>query len=98
MVASDSMLCVPNTENLISGEVVMKSAQDGKRPYQTGSLNRASNGRILAQGQVRPRLTIAASVRFQSPAQMYLAEDNDVVHTFTPDRSDQPFDYAILPR
>jgi hypothetical protein len=28
---------------------------------------------------------------------MHLAQDNDVVHTFTPDRSDQPFK-AILPR
>src|SRR6202790_1929603 len=29
---------------------------------------------------------------------MHLAQENDVVHTFTPDRSDQPFDKAILPR
>src|SRR5262245_31375062 len=28
---------------------------------------------------------------------MRLAQDNDVVHTFTPDRSDQPFGKAILP-
>src|SRR6266481_428036 len=63
-----------------------------------GSLNRARNGRILDQGQVRPRLIIVASVRSQNPAQMCLVQDNDVVHTFTPDRSDQPFDNAILPR
>src|SRR6266481_446300 len=63
-----------------------------------GSLNRARNGRILVQGQVRPRLIIVASVRFQNPAQMCLAQDNDVVHAFTPDRSDQPFGKAILPR
>src|ERR1700682_5234554 len=29
---------------------------------------------------------------------MSLAQDNDVVLTFTPDRSDQPFGNAILPR
>ena len=29
---------------------------------------------------------------------MRVAEDNEVVHTFTPDRSDQPFGKAILPR
>ena len=29
---------------------------------------------------------------------MHLAQDNDVVHTFTSDRSDQPFGRAILPR
>jgi hypothetical protein len=28
---------------------------------------------------------------------MCLAEYNDVVHTFTPDRSDQPFGKAVLP-
>src|SRR5216684_5036580 len=29
---------------------------------------------------------------------MHLAQDNDVIHTFTPDRSDQPFGISILPR
>jgi hypothetical protein len=29
---------------------------------------------------------------------MRLAQDNDVVHTFTPDQSDQPFGKTILPR
>ena len=29
---------------------------------------------------------------------MHLAHDNDVVHTLPPDRSDQPFGKAILPR
>jgi hypothetical protein len=29
---------------------------------------------------------------------MNLAQDNDVIHTFTPDRSGQPFGKAILPR
>jgi len=28
---------------------------------------------------------------------MRLAQDNDVVHTLTSDRSDQPFDNAVLP-
>ena len=75
----------------------MKSAQDGKRPDHTGSLNRARYGRILTEGQVRPRLVIVASVRLQNPAQMRLAQDNGVVQKLTPDRSDQPFDDAILP-
>jgi hypothetical protein len=37
-------------------------------------------------------------VGFQNRAQMRLAQDNDVVHTLTPDRSDQPFGKAVLPR
>src|SRR5260370_36254228 len=29
---------------------------------------------------------------------MFLVQDNDVVQTLAPDRSDQPFDKAVLPR
>src|SRR4030081_2251808 len=36
-------------------------------------------------------------VRSQNLTQMHLAQDNDVVHTLTPDRSDQPFGKAVLP-
>src|SRR6204780_652370 len=41
---------------------------------------------------------VIISKGFQNSAQMRLAQDNDVVHAFTPDRSDQPFGKAILPR
>src|ERR1700733_3157218 len=40
---------------------------------------------------------IIVGVGFQDPTQMDLAQDNDVVQTLTPDRSDQPFDKAVLP-
>src|SRR5258707_11379231 len=40
---------------------------------------------------------VIASIGSRDSAQMRLAQDNDVVHTFTPDRSDQPFGKAILP-
>src|SRR3979490_460156 len=42
-------------------------------------------------------LVVIASIGFQDPMQMHLAQDNDVVHTLTPDRPDQPFGKAILP-
>ena len=42
-------------------------------------------------------IIIIAGVRFQNSAQMCLAHDNEVVHTFTPDRADQPFGKSILP-
>src|ERR1700726_2466010 len=42
-------------------------------------------------------VVVVGGVRFQNSAQMRLAQDNDVVHTFTPDRSDQPFGKSILP-
>src|ERR1700721_2752631 len=41
---------------------------------------------------------VIVSIGFKNPTQMRLAQDNDVVPTLTPDRSDQPFGKAILPR
>src|ERR1700746_3670304 len=43
-------------------------------------------------------IVVIVGVTFQSSAQMRFAEDNDVVQTLTPDRSDQPFGKAVLPR
>src|SRR4030081_3727783 len=47
---------------------------------------------------MRSDAIVIVGVGFQDPTQMHLAQNNDVVHTFTPDRSDQPFGKAILPR
>src|ERR1035438_9379314 len=47
---------------------------------------------------MRSDAIVIVGVGFQNSAQMHLAQDNDVVHTLTPDRSDQPFGKAILPR
>src|ERR1039458_430687 len=46
---------------------------------------------------MRSDAIILVGLRFQNSAQMRLAQDNDVVHTLTPDRSDQPFGKSILP-
>jgi hypothetical protein len=94
--SSKDPLCVPKTLNPTI--VVMKSAQDGVRTYETGSLNRPRNRRIFVKGSMSPDAVVVASVRFQNSAQMCLAQDNDVVQTLPPDRSDQPFSKAILPR
>src|SRR6202021_3461108 len=42
-------------------------------------------------------VVVVGGVRFQNSAQMRLAQDNDVVNTFAPDRSNQPFGKSILP-
>ena len=44
---------------------------------------------------MRSEAIIIVGARFQNSAQMHLAQDNDVVHTFTLDRSDQPFAKSI---
>src|SRR6202048_3938591 len=47
---------------------------------------------------MRSHLAIVAIVRFQNSPQMCLAQSNDVTQTLAPDRSDQSFSEAILPR
>src|ERR1700679_1072397 len=46
---------------------------------------------------MRSDAVVIISIGFQNSAQVRLAQDNDVVHALTPDRSDQPFHKAILP-
>src|SRR5260370_1396922 len=46
---------------------------------------------------MRSDAIVIVGVGFQDPTQMHLAQDNHVVYTLTPDRSDQPFGKAVLP-
>src|ERR1700692_818682 len=47
---------------------------------------------------MRCNAIVIGRIVFQNPAQMVLAQDNEMVQTLAPDRSDQPFGKAILPR
>ena len=77
---------------------MVKPAQDGVRTYETGSLNRPRIRRSFVWRPMCSDAIVVASVRFQNSAQMCLAPNNDVIQTLAPDRSDQPFGKAILPR
>ena len=45
---------------------------------------------------MRSNAVVIGRIVFQNPAQVFLAQDNDVVQTLAPDRSDQPFGKAIV--
>ena len=47
---------------------------------------------------MRSDAVVIISIGFQNSAQMHLAQDNDVVQTFPPDRTDRPFTISVLPR
>src|ERR1700682_4533279 len=47
---------------------------------------------------MRSHAVVIVRIVFQNPTQMFLVQDNDVVQTLAPDRSDQPFGKAVLPR
>jgi hypothetical protein len=46
--------------------------------------------RILTQGQMGPEFIVIVGVGLKDPAQMGLAEDDDVIEAFAADRADQP--------
>ena len=85
-------------ENSNSAILMMQCAKNRVGGNAAVELNRTRDWSIFVQRQVRSRFIVVANVIFQNLTQMSLAQDNDVVHTFTPDRSDQPFGNAILPR
>src|SRR6202048_749332 len=76
---------------------MMKSAKDGVRNYGAGSLNRTRDRRILVQRPMRANAVVIGRIVFENSAQMCLAQNDDVVQTLAPDRSDQPFGKAVLP-
>ena len=47
---------------------------------------------------MRPDFIVIAGVGRKDPAQTGLAEDDDVIEAFPPDRSDQPLRVPVLPR
>ena len=53
--------------------------------------------RVLVDRKVRASLVIVGRVRSQQMAEMPLAEHDNVVKTFPPDRTDCPFTISVLP-
>src|ERR1700736_6999006 len=47
---------------------------------------------------MRSHAVIIVRIVFQNPSQVFLVQGNDVVQPLAPDRSDQPFGKAVLPR
>ena len=86
------------TENLSPDVVVMKSAKDGVRFDASGPLNRARDRRIFIQCPVRSDVVVIAGVSFQNPTKVCLTPDHDMIDALAPDRSDQSFGKAVLPR
>jgi hypothetical protein len=69
----------------------MKSAKDRVWTNDSGPLNGARDRRIFIQWSVRSDVVVITSIGSQDSAQMRLAQDDEMVHTLAPDRSDQPF-------
>jgi hypothetical protein len=58
---------------------------------------RLPEGASLRSAQVGPDLVVIVHVALHDPAKLLLAGDDDVIETFSPDRTDHPFNITVLP-
>ena len=64
---------------------MMQSAKDRPRGDLAGPLNRTTERRILAEGEMRSNVIIIGGVSRKDPTQIGLAEDDDVIEAFAAD-------------
>ena len=92
-------LCV--YRKLDSAIMMMKAAEDGRRYDVAPALDGSMDRRILVEGPMSPQLVIVGNSRQHTSSESGadgLPQDDDMVYTLAPDRSDQPFGKAVLPR
>ena len=76
---------------------MMKSAEKRPRGEVTEPLDRPTVRRILVQRQMRSEFVVIAGVGGKDSTQMGVADDDDVIEAFPPDRADQSLRMPILP-
>jgi len=76
---------------------MMKSAEDWLRNSLANPLDGTTEWRILAEGEMCPDVIIIVGVGGKDPAQMGLAEDDDMIEAFAADRADQSLRMPVLP-
>jgi hypothetical protein len=76
---------------------MVKPTQNGPGSELAEPLHLSTARRILPQGQMRSQFVVVAGVAGKDPAQMGLAEDDDVIEAFPADRTDQSLRTPVLP-
>ena len=76
---------------------MVQSAENWCRQNASDDLNSPRHRRVLAQRQMCACAVLVVHVRVEQVAQMWLAEHHDMIKTFAPDRTDQPFSMSVLP-
>src|SRR5260221_4994064 len=76
----------------------MKAAEDGRRHDAAHVLDGAMDRSVLVERPMSPQLVIVGGILRQNPTQVRFAQDDHMVEALAPDRSDQPFGEAVLPR
>ena len=77
---------------------MMKSTEDWLSGDLAEPPDRSMARRILVERQMRSEIVVIKNVGSKNPAQMGLAENDDVIEAFPADRADQSLRMPILPR
>ena len=77
---------------------LMKAAQERYWNDTANGLNGPALRCVLPKGEMCANPIVVDGISRQDPAQMRLAENHDMVEGLTPDRADEAFDMAVLPR
>ena len=76
---------------------MMKATENRLSSELAETLDRPMARRILAQGQMRSQFVVIAGVGRKDPAQVGLAEDDDVIEALPADRANQSLRMPFLP-
>jgi hypothetical protein len=74
----------------------MGSAEDGARDDVADLSDWPMARRILVQRQMRSEVVVINDVGGEDPAQVRLAEDDDMIEAFAADRADETFGVSVL--
>ena len=77
---------------------MMKSAEKCRRQDATDGMYCSRRRRVFVDRKMRASLVVVGRVRSHQMAKMPLAEHDNAVKTFPPDRTDRPFTISVLPR
>src|SRR5262249_29856010 len=73
------------------------AAENGNCLDDPVALRPPGQGGVLAQREMSPRSVVVVDVALHDTAKLLFASDDDVVETFSPDRTDHPFGITVLP-
>jgi len=76
----------------------MKAAEDGRRYDAAHVLDGAMGRSVFVERPMSPQRIVVGSILRQNPTQVRFTQNDYMVDTLAPDRSDQPFGEAVLPR
>jgi hypothetical protein len=76
---------------------MMEATENRLRSESAEILDRLKAWRILAKGQMRSQFVVIGGIGPKNPAQMDLAENDDVIEAFPADRADQSLRMSVLP-